>query len=436
MLMKNNPLLYKIFALILTLAILAGITACQSAGVTSDSSEGSQHPSKGEFADIANGNNPPQAQPPTERDIAVRRINITLDDYEVELGASFIPNVIILPANATDQTYTLESDDDSVLRLMGDRFTAVGSGTADIVATSSNGVVGWTTVSVVVPVRSITFTEGHININLGDNMTLSPVIYPEDASGRGAQYSSSDERVATVNQNGVIRGVAEGTAEIDCTIDSVSAGVTVTVGVPVTGITVNANKRTYTVGSQGTYTVTFTPNNASDKSYTSSVSGAGELLGNNTFSCTAAGEIVITVTTANGVSSSQSVSVIDITSFANEVFNLTNVERANAGLPLFARRNALTRAAEVRANESIRSFSHTRPDGRSCFSAFDENGVTYRYAGENLAMGQRTPDEVVRGWMESPGHRENILNVNYGHLGIGIVMDSNGVLYWTQAFTA
>ncbi|MBO1915365.1 hypothetical protein J4G37_62370, partial [Microvirga sp. 3-52] len=76
-------------------------------------------------------------------------------------------------------------------------------------------------------------------------------------------------------------------------------------------------------------------------------------------------------------------------------------------------------------------FSHTSPTYGSPFDQMKQFGVSYSAAGENIAMGQRTPAEVVKAWMDSPGHRENILKPGFTHIGIGY--DSNGN-YWTQQF--
>lgn len=78
-------------------------------------------------------------------------------------------------------------------------------------------------------------------------------------------------------------------------------------------------------------------------------------------------------------------------------------------------------AAKIRANEILKSFSHTRPDGRAFSTALNEAGATYSGAGENIAKGQRTPEEVVNAWMNSAGHRANILNSKYKYLGVGCV---------------
>ena len=123
-----------------------------------------------------------------------------------------------------------------------------------------------------------------------------------------------------------------------------------------------------------------------------------------------------------------------LSSYASEVLRLVNVERAKAGLPALTTNSTLTAAANKRAQEIKQTFSHTRPNGTSCFTVLGEYGVSYRTAGENIAYGQKTPQEVVNGWMNSPGHRANILKSSFGKVGIG-VYQSGGVYYWTQLFT-
>lgn len=119
---------------------------------------------------------------------------------------------------------------------------------------------------------------------------------------------------------------------------------------------------------------------------------------------------------------------------AEQVVKLVNEERAKAGLqPLEIQQN-VTDAANVRAREIKTSFSHTRPNGQSAFSALKEQGVNYRGAGENIAWGQRTPEEVMEGWMNSEGHRANILNAKFTKIGVGHYRDENGRNYWTQMF--
>lgn len=117
------------------------------------------------------------------------------------------------------------------------------------------------------------------------------------------------------------------------------------------------------------------------------------------------------------------------------VFELVNEERTKAGLkPLTLEKN-ITAAAQVRAVETEQSFSHTRPDGSHFSTALKEAGVSYRGAGENIAWGQKTPEQVMNGWMNSPGHRANILNEKFTSIGIGYYQNAKGVNYWSQLFT-
>ncbi|MFC7364954.1 MULTISPECIES: CAP domain-containing protein [Bhargavaea] len=116
-----------------------------------------------------------------------------------------------------------------------------------------------------------------------------------------------------------------------------------------------------------------------------------------------------------------------------KVLDLTNAERAKAGLKPLAADTKLMDAARAKSADMRKNnyFSHTSPTYGSPFDQMKAAGISYKKAAENIAMGQRTPEEVVKGWMESPGHRQNILTPEFTHIGIGY--DSNGH-YWTQMF--
>lgn len=120
--------------------------------------------------------------------------------------------------------------------------------------------------------------------------------------------------------------------------------------------------------------------------------------------------------------------------YARRVVDLVNEERAKAGLSEVKLDMDVTAAADVRAREIKQSFSHTRPDGSSFGTALQQQGVPYRGCGENIAWGQRTPEQVMNGWMNSEGHRANILNKNYKNIGVGFYQE-NDVNYWVQLFT-
>lgn len=121
---------------------------------------------------------------------------------------------------------------------------------------------------------------------------------------------------------------------------------------------------------------------------------------------------------------------------AEAVTSLVNAARRDAGLSELELDADLCAAAQARAQEIAQSFSHTRPDGSSCFTILEEFGISYRAAGENIAMGQRTPEEVMDGWMNSSGHRANILNGTFTSIGVGYYVDGAGAAHWVQIFRA
>ena len=133
------------------------------------------------------------------------------------------------------------------------------------------------------------------------------------------------------------------------------------------------------------------------------------------------------------VQGSSSVSASIQSSAASEVVRLTNSARSQNGYAALVEDGALSEAAAVRAREIARSFSHTRPLGASFSSALSESGVSYLRAGENIASGQKSAFEVVNAWMNSPGHRANILNSSYSRIGSASV-NIDGTLYWVQLF--
>ncbi len=117
------------------------------------------------------------------------------------------------------------------------------------------------------------------------------------------------------------------------------------------------------------------------------------------------------------------------TDYAKEVLKYVNEARKENGLSELSLHSTLSKAAQIRAEETITKFAHTRPDGTSCFTVFDDVGLNYRSAGENIAYGYKTAKDVVDGWLASPGHRANILSSKFTYMGIG----KSGT-YWAQLF--
>ncbi|MFD3522615.1 CAP domain-containing protein [Streptomyces sp. NPDC058653] len=119
---------------------------------------------------------------------------------------------------------------------------------------------------------------------------------------------------------------------------------------------------------------------------------------------------------------------------ASDVVALTNAERGAAGLRPLAPDPRLTSAAQAHSDDMVARgfYSHTSPDGRQPWDRAAAAGCTHRGIGENIACGQRSAAEVVRGWMDSPGHRANILKPDFTHIGIGFRGGGEKGTYWTQ----
>lgn len=119
-----------------------------------------------------------------------------------------------------------------------------------------------------------------------------------------------------------------------------------------------------------------------------------------------------------------------------EVLRLVNIERQKAGLQPFKLSAELSHVARDKSKDMAHNnyFSHQSPTHGSPFDMMKAYGINYRTAGENIAKGYNSPESVVNGWMNSPGHRANILNSSFNTLGVGYY-NYNGTAYWTQMFT-
>jgi uncharacterized YkwD family protein len=117
--------------------------------------------------------------------------------------------------------------------------------------------------------------------------------------------------------------------------------------------------------------------------------------------------------------------------FEEQVVQLVNQQRAKAGLKALTHRADVKNVAEKKAEDMINSnyFSHTSPNYGSPFDMLKTFGISYSYAGENIAKGQKTPQEVMNAWMNSSGHRANILKPEFDTIGVGFYQGA-----WVQMF--
>ena len=123
--------------------------------------------------------------------------------------------------------------------------------------------------------------------------------------------------------------------------------------------------------------------------------------------------------------------------YAEQVLTLVNAERSKAGLQPLKMSEELRSIATLKSRDMIDKnyFDHTSPTYGTPFQMLQDFGVHYSAAGENIAAGQKTPEEVMNAWLNSSGHRANILNKNFDTIGIGIAEGGSYGIYWTQLFT-
>lgn len=122
----------------------------------------------------------------------------------------------------------------------------------------------------------------------------------------------------------------------------------------------------------------------------------------------------------------------DLNAYAAAVVDIVNSERAKEGLSMLTVRDNLSEYAFLRSGEIATNFAHERPDGSDPLRYVMDLGDIY-CSGENIASGHKSPNDVMNGWMKSPGHRSNILNATFSYIGVGCY-EANGRLYWTQIF--
>ena len=120
----------------------------------------------------------------------------------------------------------------------------------------------------------------------------------------------------------------------------------------------------------------------------------------------------------------------NISSNERQVVDIVNNERAKLEIAPLEIDESLMKSCDIRAEEIVTTFSHKRPDGQSCFTVIK---TSYGYAAENIAYGQKNAEEVMSSWMNSEGHRNNIISEKYSHIGVGCY-EHNNRLYWVQLF--
>ena len=136
----------------------------------------------------------------------------------------------------------------------------------------------------------------------------------------------------------------------------------------------------------------------------------------------------------NGSSTNSAKTAASSSKYIADILRLTNQYRAEVGVAALTLDSKLSAAAQKRATELVKTPSHTRPNGTSCFTVFNEYGIDAWAYGENIAYGQANGTSAAKWWRNSSGHYKNMTKKDYKKIGIGAYY-SNGRWYWVQLFT-
>lgn len=317
---------------------------------------------------------------------------VTLDQSAIELsvGTSFTLTATVLPEGISNNGVTWFSSVESVATVSSQGVvTAVGNGVTSIAAKTVDGeYTAFCTVTVTTPVKGITLSDTEMSLQKGVTGRLTYTITPIDASDKSARWSSSDESVAAVTQDGLVTGVGAGSATIKVeTANGISAECTVTVSSPVTGVTVNPSSLRLSAGSSELLSAIISPTDADNQEVrwstsNASIASVGELTGLVT--ANAPGTATITVTTVDGLfSATCEVTVyrpIASMTFANSNYEMkinTTLKLVLNKLPADASNEKITYVssdtsiATVDANGTVTGLAH----GTVTITATSEYGV-------------------------------------------------------------
>lgn len=249
----------------------------------------------------------------TVEPIPVTALTVTPTTLSCIVGETKTLTVTVAPQNATDRSVTVTSSDSSVVKADGTKLTAQKAGNATITVTTSNGKTATCTVTVSLPaVSSISLSDTKLTLNAGETKKLTATISPKNAGDPQVSWSSSNEKIATVDASGKVTAKGAGTATINAkTGNGKTATCSVQVSIPVTGIELPTAVE-LKPGETQTIQATVMPSNATDKTitWTSSEPQVATVDAGGKVTAIRAGTTVVTATTANGKSASCTVTVL------------------------------------------------------------------------------------------------------------------------------
>ena len=355
---------------------------------------------------------------------------------ELAQGATFTLRATVSPSNATDKSVTWTSSNANVASVDATgKVIAKAAGKATITAKTSNGKTAVCTITVTeTAVESITFDKTTAQMNVDETMTLTATVAPANAGNKNLTWFSNNESVLTVTASGQVKAVGAGKATITAKSANGKIAMCVITVVDPSSYEVVFTNEVKDIHLGETSSVEYEnlpegiiPEFESMNQSIVSVDSKGNVTGKKV------GSTAVRARVGKGKWSIMYVYVLPTQSevdvarqkFAEDVLYYVNIERAKEGLAPLQLMDELSYLAQIRTDEqaAVRTISHTRPDGRKWSTVFGEtrSPMPKKASAENLVQSAGyTAEGCVKAWMNSKGHRDNILRPNMTHMGIGV----------------
>ena len=371
-------------------------------------------------------------------------------------GESYTLKGRVLPNDAKNKTCKWYTSRSSVAAVSSTgKVTAKAVGTAVITAKTVNGKKATCKVTVKTMPTSVKTNPTALTLGKGESYTIKENTNSGSyANAANLKWTSTNTRVVTVKKGSgnkaALKAVGTGTASVRVTLyNGRTATCRVTIKKAPASVKISPSSLTLNVGES--YTIKENTNsgsyaNAANLKWTSTntrVVTVKKGSGNKAvLKAVSEGTANVKLTLYNGKTAICKVSVVDCSdvysaktdkdyySLSHKVYEIVNQERIKAGVKPLRFNDKVYKAAMIRAKECHKYFSHIRPNGKDCFTALSEAGVKQNYAGENIAVGFSSPKSVMEVWMQSSGHRSNILNPVFTDFGCGVCNTGE----WTQFF--
>ena len=391
-----------------------------------------------------------------ERAAAPAEVRLSRSSLALSVGEAYTLKSTVLPNDAKNKTCKWYTSRSSVAAVSSTgRVTARAVGTAVITAKTVNGKTATCKVTVKAMPTSVKTSPTALTLGKGESYTIKENTNSGSyANAANLKWTSTNTRVVTVKKGSgnkaALKAVGTGTASVRVTLYNGRTS-TCKVTVKTMPTSVKTSPTALTLGKGESYTIKENTNsgsyaNAANLKWTSTntrVVTVKKGSGNKAvLKAVSEGTANVKLTLYNGKTAICKVTVVDCSdvysaktdkdyySLSHKVYEIVNQERIKAGVKPLRFNDKVYKAAMVRAKECHKYFSHTRPNGKDCFTALSEAGVKQNYAGENIAAGFSSPKSVMKGWMQSSGHRSNILNPVFTDFGCGVCNTGE----WTQFF--